>query len=152
MPSLFDIEIRNETKIKLPLRTVRLKVRRILQEIGLKKAGISLLFVDDKNIRKINKKYLGHDWATDVIAFGKSVPFKALEDPDYLGDIVISVETTQKQAKAYGNTFSYELFFYICHGILHLRGFKDKTQAQREHMHKKQAQILKAAGITNGHS
>ena len=69
------------------------------------------------------------------------------EMPVYLGDLVVSLDTTKRQSAEYGNSFDYELAFYICHGILHLMGYDDKTKADAERMDKKQKQILKKIGM-----
>ncbi|MBU0649907.1 rRNA maturation RNase YbeY [Patescibacteria group bacterium] len=88
--------------------------------------GISL--VGNSAIRALNKKYLGRDCATDVLAFNY-VDVKA-KTPDeiktknkaYLGDIVVSVDRAAKQAAAYGNTFEQEVAELVAHGMLHLLG------------------------------
>ncbi len=67
-----------------------------------------------------------------------------------LGDIIISIDTTARQAEEYGNDFLYELAFYLCHGILHLMGHDDSTKAQAERMWAKQTNVLKKIGINQG--
>lgn len=137
--SAFEIEIRNEAKnIRVPAARLKLAARKILKSLGLKGASLSILLVNDRAIRRLNRRYLGHDRATDVIAFPQKKPF--------LGDIVISLETTKRQAKEYGNSFDYELCFYLCHGVLHLMGFEDKTKKQSEKMLRKQEKILRKIG------
>jgi probable rRNA maturation factor len=117
------------------------RTQAILKSLGLKKAGLSILLTTDAKIRTINRKHLNHDWATDVISFGAA-------DHSLLGDLVISLDTTKRQAKEYDNSFEYELAFYICHGILHLMGYEDSTKAKREKMHRKQKQILEKTGMS----
>ena len=121
------------------------KIRRaaiqILKVLGKQKVSISILLAGDSAIRKLNHRYLGHDRATDVIAFPGKPPF--------LGDIVISLPTTKRQAKEYGNDFFYELAFYLCHGILHLMGWDDSTVKSRKKMWEKQSLLLKKIGVRN---
>ena len=91
-----------------------------------------------------------HDWATDVISFsqweGKKLKM-GLSQPTPLGDLILSLDTTARQAKEYGNDFFYEFSFYLCHGILHLMGYSDKTPKEARAMEKKQTMILKKIGF-----
>jgi probable rRNA maturation factor len=100
----------------------------------------------------MNKEHLNHDWATDVISFGqKTGPYSAREKARgaFLGDIVVSWDTARREAPRYGNAPLYELCFYLCHGLLHLMGYNDKTVKQRNQMHKMQAKTLKKIGLIN---
>ena len=63
--------------------------------------------------------------------------------------MIISLDTTLRQAKEYGNGFLYELAFYICHGMLHLMGYDDKTPADAKRMWDKQTKILRKIGVVN---
>ena len=140
-----------------------------MRSLGFRKAALSILLTTDAKIRKINRRYLNHDWATDVISFangGRAIGRKAkgdkncrsplgLRPSDFLGDLVISLDTTKRQAGEYGNSFDYELAFYICHGILHLLGYDDRTPKEAERMDKIQERTLKfvipaKAGIQRG--
>ncbi len=95
--------------------------------------GVSL--VSDRRIRVINKQYLKHDYATDVIAFGYG---------DKLGDIVVSKDTARRMAKELGIPYQEELARYIVHGTLHLLGYDDKKKQDKTRMHQRQEKILKA--------
>ncbi len=132
--SALEIEIRNESSLRVPIRRLKNVARKILKSLKLKNAGLGVLLVSDQAIRRLNRRFLKHDQATDVIAFEGEPPF--------LGDIVISLETTRRQAKEYGNPFFYELSFYLCHGILHLMGQDDGTAEKRQKMLKRQEKIL----------
>jgi len=84
------------------------------------KAHLSLLLTTDQEIHSINLEWLGRDRPTDVLAFsqleGESCP------SDFMGDIVISVETAEKQADEIGHTLEDELDRLMVHGMLHLLG------------------------------
>jgi len=82
--------------------------------------GVSL--VDNKKIRALNKKYLGRDYATDVLSFNYSDGVSG----DYLGDIAVSVEKAREQAQSYGNTYEQEIADLVAHGVLHLLGIHHK--------------------------
>jgi len=102
--------------------------------MGIKK-GISIVFLDDAQIRKYNKEFLNKNSATDVLSF-KS------DSKRYLGDILISVERAKVNSKRFKNTFLKELTLYIIHGLLHLKGFKDYNKKDAEKMRKREAEIL----------
>lgn len=84
--------------------------------------GISL--VGNKEIRALNKKYLGRDCATDVLSFNYLDEGK---EGDFLGDIVVSTEKAKEQAPEYGNTYEQEVADLIAHGVLHLLGVHHKN-------------------------
>ena len=109
-----------------------------------KKAGrsVSALLTGDRRIRALNKKYLRHDYATDVISFGLDGGPPA--ESGMLGDIVVSVETAEKTARRLGIPFKEELARYLVHGTLHLLGYDDRKTAERKRMHARQERILGA--------
>lgn len=131
--------------------------RNILRDLGFKKAVLSILLVDGPAMRSLNNRYLRHARVTDVLAFGQlkpeahlkdAVASKALRrtDVDFLGDIVLCLPTIRTQAKEYGHSFEEELHYCLCHGILHLIGYEDKTRTAFHKMHRKQKSILKRVG------
>lgn len=151
MPS-YSIEIQNTTARKVSVPKLKRAAAGILKSLGWRRAAVSLMLVTDRQIRPINRTHLGHDWATDVISFsqleGKALKSSPKTVP-FLGDLVISLDTTARQAKEYGNDFFYELCFYVCHGILHLMGHSDETSKEAAAMDRKQKAILKKIGIEN---
>ncbi|MBI3314303.1 MAG: rRNA maturation RNase YbeY [Candidatus Omnitrophica bacterium] len=123
--------------------------------LSWKKAGVSILLTHDAGIRKLNRKYLKHDRATDVIAFGNpkgARPLGArLPGPFCLGDIAISLETAKRMAKELGTSFDYEVHLYLCHGILHLMGYDDHKPKDRARMWRKQDKILRTLYFWKGY-
>lgn len=93
---------------------------------------------DNRLIQKLNKKYFKSNVPTDVIAF----PLTERLCPDYLGEVVISVEEAVRVSKRYRKRWQEECMLYLTHGILHLLGYADRTDRQRKVMEKKQHQIL----------
>ncbi|MGH7890396.1 MAG: rRNA maturation RNase YbeY [Thermodesulfobacteriota bacterium] len=143
-----DIQVRNDEKnIRVSLSFLRSKARRMLKILGWKKAGLSVLLVNDRKIRQLNRRYMNHDRATDVLAFGQLKPSYRKGEIPFLGDIVISLPTTRRQARQFGNSFLYELCFYLCHGILHLMGYRDKSRKEAQRMERIQKEILKKVRI-----
>ncbi|MGZ3613769.1 MAG: rRNA maturation RNase YbeY [Thermodesulfobacteriota bacterium] len=98
--------------------------RRILAELGLLDAELSLLFVDDLQIQVLNQRYLRRDKPTNVLAFPmREGEFSTLH-PHLLGDIVISVETAKRQSNRFGLNEMGMIILLIIHGVLHLIGFE----------------------------
>lgn len=121
-------------------------------------AEISLTFVDDEEIRSINKEMRDIDKATDVLSFpmlefdenGDIIDCEYDMDGEYLllGDIVISVERARKQAEEYGHSFKREIAFLTVHSMLHLLGYDHVNSSEEEAvMFKKQEEILSGLGI-----
>ena len=100
-------------------------------------ACISVLLVSDEEIQEVNKKYLGHDYATDVVTFPLHI------DPDPIeGEIYVSLQTTERNSNTFNNSHSAEIVRVVIHGILHLTGYDDSTSESREEMKKKEDQYL----------
>jgi probable rRNA maturation factor len=150
MEILID-DLQEEKTIEISkLRQVALK---ILQKLGCQKScELSIVLVDDQEIRRLNREYRGIDRSTDVLSFaqqeqGDSGSFQLhIEDesfPCILGDVIISVETTQKQAEEQGTPFEKELYFLLTHGILHLLGYDHHADHDTQKMKRLEQEILK---------
>ncbi len=98
---------------------------------------MTICFVGDAKIRQLNKKYLGIDAPTDVLAFDLSAKAGAL-----CADILISAHTAVGNAKIFNTSPYYELYLYVVHGILHLIGYDDAGEKDRRVMQKKAELIL----------
>lgn len=127
---------------------MRQAARRLLQEAGKPRAEVSILLTDDTRIRELNRTYRGYDSPTDVLSFAQHDPAEEAsqpalpEHPDLLGDVVISVETAERQAKRHGVTLEQELALLAVHGILHLLGYEDETEAGARQMRAREQEIL----------
>ncbi len=111
-------------KLRIPL--IRSMVKEISKELGLEKSEISILLLDDKGISELNRQYLDRQGPTDVMAFPlyeNNAEDAVEQKPDMLGDVVISVETAERQAQ----DFQEEMIRLLTHGILHLLGFDHET-------------------------
>jgi len=102
---------------------------------------LDLIFTSDSKIKRMNGRFLSHNWPTDVLAF-PSGNIKSSQKIKLLGEVIISPKRALLQAPLYQASFQEELARYICHGILHLAGFKDKTKRQKSEMRKKENKIL----------
>lgn len=104
---------------------------------------LSFIFCDDAYILDINRKYLKHDYYTDVITFDYC-------EGDLLsGDIFISIDTVKSNAGKFGVAYEDEFNRVICHSILHLIGFKDKTDPDSILMRENENYCLELLKTTN---
>ena len=127
------LQIENsQNKIKIDQRKIRSTVLKVLKILDCADKEISLSFVDDENIKKLNKQYLGKDKATNVLSFSLQEGEYGDINPQILGDIIVSVETAQSDA-LYGKlTIAQEIDFLIIHGILHLLGYNHENTTKKE--------------------
>ena len=143
-----EILIKNQQKrIKLNQRKIKEIIKKVLQYLRVdEKTEISVLFTNDEFIRSLNNKYRGIDKPTDVLSFSLwegSVKTPELESDKLLGDIIISVETAQRQAKNLNHSMEKELTVLLIHGLLHLTGYAHEKDKDYKIMREKESEILK---------
>jgi len=112
-------------------KEIKETAERVINGEGLS-GDLSITFVDDDIMSKLNKKYTGRNGTTDVLSF----PFNI---PELLGDIYISIEQADRQKE---NDILYELRLLTIHGILHLAGYNDKEDKERNKMREKEKEYL----------
>ena len=106
---------------------------------------VSIIFVSDTRIRRLNRQFRKKDYATDVLSFpNESEPFEN-ENQSQLGEIVISVQRAAAQAKENGLTLSNEIEQLILHGLLHLCGYDHETD--NGEMNRLELRLRKKLGI-----
>ena len=131
------ITFQNISKFKVKdLRKKKLWLNSISNNEGKEIESLSFLFVDDEEMLKYNKKYLQHESYTDVITFDSSV------DKRIAGDIIISLERVNDNAKFYQVSYNYELQRVMAHGLLHLLGYNDKNKEEKRIIRKKEKYYL----------
>jgi probable rRNA maturation factor len=129
------IEINNRTKSKINLNLVEQAVRKFARFYKIKSKEVSIAFVGDAEIGKLNQTYRDSKEVTDVLAFAG--------DDELLGEIVIDYEQIKRQAGRFGNSIKAELVFVLAHGLLHLVGYDDETEAGRREMMKRGEEFVK---------
>ena len=120
-------------------------VRAVLDGEGVADAEISLAFVDNPTIHRLNKRYLQHDEPTDVLSFPLSEP----NAKRLAGELVIGAEVALAQAAERGHDVQAELALYVIHGLLHLCGYDDHDEDDAAAMRARAA--LFAATRSAGH-
>lgn len=110
-------------------------------------AEISISFVDNEEIHRLNRIYRGVDKPTDVLSFPQYEDFSDLEQLVCLGDVVISIEKAREQAIEYGHSFEREMAYLTVHSIYHLLGYDHDTEENTKRMRGKEEKVLQALGI-----
>ena len=127
---------------------------------------ICVTLTDPKNIREINKEYRNIDKETDVLSFPmfekdeldkliatnllKTFNLKNGALQDIMGDIIISIERVEEQAKEYGHSFEREFAYMLVHGFYHLRGYDHMVEEEKAQMREKEENVLSQLNITRG--
>lgn len=106
-----------------------------------KGARLEFVFLDDKAIRGLNRRFKGKDSATDVLSFGLDGPEFGIEE--FFGEIFISLDAARRNSKIFKTEFEEEVSRYVIHGILHLFRFNDETPLKKRRMSKKEDEVLR---------
>jgi probable rRNA maturation factor len=117
--------------LSIPNENLKRTARDILSVLGCPDGELSLLIVDDEKITPLNQQYRGRSGPTNVLAFSMNEGAFADIAPHLLGDVVISVETCQREAQSAGISFEQHFTELLIHGILHLFGY-DHEQSEEE--------------------
>ena len=118
-------------------RKVHKLVNILSKELEFNILSLNIIFISDKEIRELNKTYLKHDYTTDIITFNYSSDQNNLD-----GEIVISLDDAENNAKRYKVHILNEIGRLIIHGILHLLNYDDKTVSKRKVMKNKENKLL----------
>lgn len=141
----------------IPVDTARLeqRLRRALSDEQPMSAELTIVLVDDEEIHRLNREFLNHDWPTDVITFFDESPEMPGNRPtlrgsgrNIAGELVVSVETAQREAVRHGWGIDDELLLYSVHGWLHLCGYDDLTDDERPQMRRREREVMGLFGLT----
>jgi rRNA maturation RNase YbeY len=97
---------------------------------------VSVVFIDSRRSRTLNRQYLGHDWVTDVISFPLA------KDPVIDGEVYVNLDRARTQADQLGLSYGNEVLRLVVHGVLHLLGYDDRTPVRRRRMHRRQEALV----------
>jgi len=142
-----EITLTNLQKKTINQRLLRNQARKILAHEQVLRGELSLVLVNDRLIKKINSQFLRRKAPTDVISFDLSPNRFPGSKKYFFGEIIISTDTAQKNARIFKTSFQHEMTLYLAHGILHLLGFDDRRPKEIKTMRLKEAQLLKLLKI-----
>ena len=109
----------------------------VIESENKKEGEINYIFFDDEYLHKINVEYLNHDTLTDIISFDYSM------GNELHGDIFVSIERVEDNAKDFNVSFEEELKRVLVHGVLHYCGYKDKSEEDEALMRSKEEEKMK---------
>lgn len=133
------VNLHNQTDVEIkPIKKI---IHTIFKRVKEKKS-MEIVFMTQSQIHEMNKTYRNMDKPTDVLSFPNED-----EDIKSLGDVCISIEQAEKQAKDYGHSFEREIGFLAVHGYLHLKGYDHHTEDEEKTMTEMQERILKKAKL-----
>lgn len=121
---------------------VRRRARQLLRLLGEGRAELTISLVDDREMRRLNAAYRGNDRPTDVLAFAMREGKRAAGDETVLGDVVISLDTAQRQAESRSHAVDEEVTTLLIHGVLHLLGYDhERSPAEARRMRRKEREL-----------
>ncbi len=127
--------------VRIPAKFLTRAAKKVAREQRLR-GDVSIVFVDNRTIRRLNRQYLGRDRVTDVISFPLGDGVNPYDKT--VGEIVISAQKAQQEAKRRNIPVRRELLLYVVHGLLHLCGYDDDTPERRGEMRLREKRFLDA--------
>ena len=142
-------EIFNNTNNDINTDELSDYIKYVVKKLDIENAIFNIIFIDNKEIRDINREYRNVDRETDVISFALEDNMDVVyDDFRLLGDIYISYEKAIEQAETYNHSVKREVFFLATHGILHLLGYDHMEEEDEKVMFELQNELLDGYGIT----
>ena len=156
MPKVKVMVKNNQTEVRVPVG-IRMLIRRCCQAVLVAEhfgqdAEVSVSFVSNDEIHRLNKIYRQKDRATDVLSFplGQDGHYDTNKETGcaLLGDVVISLEMAVKQADMYGHSLERELCYLTVHSVLHLLGYDHLDEGpMKRQMREREEKILTEMGL-----
>lgn len=133
--------------LSLPNEVLTHLVDHILEAEKFELAYLGIVLTNHETVLELNREYLQHDYVTDVLSF----PFQSDDITKHTkqveGEIYVDLDTAMERAPEFGASFEQEAYRYIAHGLLHLLGYNDATEAEKQTMHALEDRYLKATHI-----
>jgi rRNA maturation RNase YbeY len=131
------IEIINEHESRKPVVTGHWEwLEQVATKHGFFISEITYIFCTDERLLELNQQFLNHDFYTDILTFDRS------EGKYLAGDVYISLDRVDDNSSSYGVSFEEELRRVMAHGMLHMIGFKDKSEQEQEKMRNAENEAL----------
>jgi probable rRNA maturation factor len=136
------LTVTNQTAVPLPSARLRQIAELICADFGIHSGELSLVVVDDQQMRALHHEFLGDDASTDVLAF----PLQK-NDGFLQGEVIVCWDVAAETATELGCTALDELLLYIAHGVLHLVGLDDTNEADFQRMRQAEIDFLARIGV-----
>ena len=131
--------VANPYEYPLDFQALKAAAVAVLEGEGVREAKVTLAFVDNTHIHRLNKQFLDHDEPTDVLTF----PYTDAGAKKLEGEVVIGYEVAKEYAADRGHDANLELILYVIHGCLHLCGYTDADDKGEREMRAKEREYLK---------
>lgn len=148
-PANIELQIDPAYEELVPVQRLHQAISATLRHGDAENAEMTLVIADDLLLTQLNRQYRGIDAPTDVLSFaaheeseGQELFVTAPEALNYLGDVIISFPTAERQAAAAGQSVAAELCLLAVHGVLHLLGYDHASPEEEADMWARQAHIL----------
>jgi probable rRNA maturation factor len=139
--TVYDIQIANEqSALELDEESLRRAAIAVLESERIASATISIAIVTDELIHMLNRRHLDHDYPTDVLSF-------LLNSEGLEGEVIVSTDTAIRESIERGVSAHEELKLYLVHGLLHLCGYDDHSDDDRQLMRQREQAVLSQFGI-----
>ncbi len=139
-----DIIYHYETEFTLnEADNISLWLNASIEEEGKELGELNYIFCDDEYLLKVNIDHLNHDYYTDIITFDYC------ENDIVISDLFLSIDRIKENAKTYGVLFEEELHRVMIHGVMHLCGYKDKSEEDAEKMRERENHYLQKLTLSN---
>jgi rRNA maturation RNase YbeY len=123
-------------------------LRHVADAEGFALRSLGVVLADHETVHRLNREFLDHDYVTDVLSF--SLDEDAAAEGIVDGEVYVDLDTAAERAPEFGATFEEEAFRYVIHGLLHLMGYDDATDADRDAMRRLEDTYLRAEERTSG--
>ena len=140
---MIRVSVANPHEQPLDFQALKAAAAAVLAGEGVREAKVTLAFVTNPHIHRLNKQFLDHDEPTDVITF----PYTAAGAKKLEGEVVIGYEVAKENAADRGHEPGLELVLYVVHGCLHLCGYDDTTDQAAAEMRTKEREYLAKLGL-----
>lgn len=124
---------------------VRAVVEAVCEGEGVRIASLGVVLGDHALVHDLNREWLGHDYETDVVSFVLDEEAQTRGEVD--GEVYVDLDTAAERAPEFGVTPEHEALRYVVHGVLHLVGHDDATDAERDAMRALEDRYLAATGV-----
>jgi len=122
--------LNNHPSLRFPKQETFRAIRSVLKDESARSFRLSVVFVGSRTIRAMNRRFLDHDYVTDVISF----PLGEEHEPGAQAEIYVNLDRAKRQAREYRVSFADETRRLLIHGTLHLMGYSDDTPRQKARM------------------
>lgn len=140
---MLRVSIANPYEYPLEFQQLKDAARAVFEGEGVRACKVTLAFVDNAHIHRLNKQFLQHDEPTDVLTF----PYTESDAKTLEGEIVIGYEVAKEYAADRNHDVNLELQLYAIHGALHLCGYDDTDDKSSAEMRVKERQYLAKLGL-----